>query len=223
MRRGANVYLLDQVRKRLSFTDTLTAFTAMAARWPQSSKKLVESAANGVAVIDSLKGKIPGIIAVTPKESKYARANAVAPFLEAGNVFLPAPDIALFDAEELVTEASSFPAEAHDDMVDATSQALAVMLLDSSGAQAWISWVRRKAIENGGLIEDPATGEVAPPAEIEPPARGAHASRRSAPEPVQEPALEGVVLDPVAARKRARDERFRESPDGIMLRYLNGG
>ena len=109
LRRGANVYLLDQVRKRLSFTDTLTAFAAMAARWPQASKKLVESAANGVAVIDSLKGKIPGIIAVTPRESKYARANAVAPFIEAGNVFLPAPDIALFDAEELITEASSFP------------------------------------------------------------------------------------------------------------------
>ena len=41
-RRGADVYLLDQVRKRLSFTDTLTAFTALAARWPQASRKLVE-------------------------------------------------------------------------------------------------------------------------------------------------------------------------------------
>ena len=30
-RRGANVYLLDQVRKRLSFTDTLTAFLAVVA------------------------------------------------------------------------------------------------------------------------------------------------------------------------------------------------
>ena len=38
LRRGADVYLLDQVRKRLSFTDTLTAFAAMAARWPQASK-----------------------------------------------------------------------------------------------------------------------------------------------------------------------------------------
>ena len=36
-----------------------------------------------------------------------------------------------------------------------------------------------------------------------------------------EPVLEGVVLDPVAARKLGRDQRFRESPDGIMLHFLN--
>jgi predicted phage terminase large subunit-like protein len=195
LRRGANVYLLDQVRKRLSFTDTLTAFAAMAAGWPQASKKLVESAANGVAVVDSLKGKIPGIVPVTPKESKYARANAVAPFLEAGNVFLPAPDIALFDPEELITEASSFPAGAHDDMVDATSQALAVMLLDSSGAQAWIAWARRKALEAGALIIDPATGEPEPRPAIEPPPRREPAVPPAGPEAAQEPPLEGVVVD----------------------------
>ena len=121
-RRGANVYVLDQVHKRLGFTDTLTAFAAMAARWPQASRKLVEAAANGHAVIDSLKIKIPGIVAVTPTGSKYARASAVAPFIEAGNVFLPSPEIALFDAEGLIDEAAGFPNAAHDDQVDATSR-----------------------------------------------------------------------------------------------------
>ena len=36
-----------------------------------------------------------------------------------------------------------------------------------------------------------------------------------------EPVLEGVVLDPVAARKAARDQRYRESPDGIMFQSLS--
>ena len=45
-------------------------------------------------------------------------------------MLLPARDIALFDPEELIEEASSFPSGAHDDLVDATSQALAVMMFD---------------------------------------------------------------------------------------------
>jgi predicted phage terminase large subunit-like protein len=153
-RRGASVYLLDQVRKRLSFTDTLVAFQAMVARWPQATRKLVENKANGPAVISSLKSKIPGIVAITPTESKYARATAVAPFIEAGNAFLPAAEIALFDTEAYVTECAAFPNDAHDDQVDATSQALAELLLDGNGAQAWIAWAKRKAEQAAAIGPD---------------------------------------------------------------------
>ena len=184
-RRGADVYLLDQVHKRLSFTDTMTAFAAMVARWPQAARKLVEDKANGTAVIDSLKSKIPGIVAVTPKESKYARANAVAPFIEAGNVFLPSPEIALFDPESFIDEAAGFPNAAHDDQIDAMSQALAELLLDGNGAQAWIAWAKRKAEE--------AAASTAP----EPRVNG----HQPAPEP-PEPA------DPAEARRQARNAAF---------------
>jgi predicted phage terminase large subunit-like protein len=129
-RRGARAYLLDQVRKRLSFTETLAAFTAVCARWPQATRKLVEDKANGTAVIDSLTAKIPGIIPVTPHESKYARASAVAPFIEAGNAWLPDPEVALFDVDAFIEEASSFPNASHDDQVDGASQALNEMLLN---------------------------------------------------------------------------------------------
>lgn len=142
-RRAADVFLLDQVRKRMSFTDTVTAFTAMSARWPECTTRLVEDKANGTAVIDTLKSKIPGIIPVSPTESKYSRANAVAPMIEAGNAFLPAAAIALFDVDELIEEAAQFPNGAHDDQVDATSQALARLLLDGSGAAAWIEYLKR--------------------------------------------------------------------------------
>jgi predicted phage terminase large subunit-like protein len=194
-RRSASVYLLDQVHKRLSFTDTVTAFRALTARWPQCTAKLVEDKANGTAIIDTLKSKIPGIVAVTPRESKYARANAVAPLLEAGNVFLPESTIALFDPEALIDESAGFPNAAHDDQVDATSQALAHLLLDGSGAQAWIEYARRKA-QQAQTAAQP-TGETAPEA-------------ANAPEAQATPAPAAPVEDPAEARRRARTAAFRQ-------------
>jgi predicted phage terminase large subunit-like protein len=190
-RKGANVYLLDQIRRRLSFTDTLAAFEAMVKRWPQATGKLVEDKANGTAVISTLKSKIPGIIAVTPTESKYARANAVAPVIEAGNVFLPESEVALFDPDELIDEAAAFPNAAHDDMVDATSQALAYLLLDQTGAHAWINHYRAKAAAAADPVETAAAPAPDTAAEQAPPERDA------------------VLEDPAAVRKRMRDARFR--------------
>lgn len=185
-RRGANVYLLDQVHKRLSFTDTVTAFKALAARWPQATAKYVEDKANGTAIIDTLKSKFPGIVAINPTESKYARANAVAPVVQAGNVFLPEAEIALFDPEELIDEAAAFPNGGHDDQVDATSQALAQMLLDGTGAQAWIAYARRKAEALIAARAEPVVVEASmTPAAEEP-------------------------EDPAALRKRARDAAYRQ-------------
>jgi predicted phage terminase large subunit-like protein len=138
-RRGANAYLLDQVHKRLSFTDTVTAFKALTRSWPQATAKYVEDKANGTAVIDTLKSKIPGIVPVNPTESKYARANAVAPFIEAGNVWLPTTAVALFDAEALIDEAAAFPNGAHDDQVDGASQALARLLLHAGQGAAFLT------------------------------------------------------------------------------------
>jgi predicted phage terminase large subunit-like protein len=190
-RKGANVFLLDQIRKRLSFTDTVAAFQRMVARWPQATGKLVEDKANGTAVISTLKSKIPGIIAVTPTESKYARANAVAPVIEAGNVFLPEQEISLFDPEELIDEAAGFPNGAHDDQVDATSQALAYLLLDQTGAHAWINHYRAKA--------EAAQGEPDPQPEPDPTEEATAPSEPATPED-----------DAAAARKRARDAHFRD-------------
>ena len=144
-RRGAEVYLLDQVHKRLSFTDTMTAFTAQCKLWPQAVAKLVEDKANGTAVIDSLKRTIPGIVPISPHESKYARANAVAPFVEAGNVLLPTPAIQLFDVEAFIDEAAGFPNAAHDDQVDAASQALGRLLLKPNSGAVFLEYMKRKA------------------------------------------------------------------------------
>jgi len=143
-RRGADIYLVDQIRKRLSFTATLTAFENLVKKWPDAHAKLVEDKANGTAVIDMLRKKIPGIIPITPHESKIARASAVAPFVEAGNVHLPEPDIAMFDVEDLIEEATSFPNGTHDDQVDGFSQAAARLLLRVGQGSAFQQYMKQQ-------------------------------------------------------------------------------
>lgn len=204
VRRGADVFLVDQIRKRMTFTETVTAFKALVGRWPQTGVKLVEDKANGTAVINTLKSKIPGIVAVTPTESKYARANAGAPAVEAGNVHLPTAEVALFDPEELIEEAAGFPNGAHDDQVDATSQALARLLLDGTGAQAWIEYIRRQAEAAAGAR---AAGEDASPGvEDEPAEDPATAAEPDTPNDPQQ----SDAPDPTAALRAARNAAFRE-------------
>lgn len=128
-RRGVRAFLLDQVHDRMSFVTTCNAFRQLSAKWPQAVAKLVEDKANGPAVISALRLKVPGLIAVEPVGSKVARAVAVSPFVEAGDVVLPAPELAPW-VGGFKNEAAGFPLDAHDDRVDTMSQALHRLLLD---------------------------------------------------------------------------------------------
>ena len=125
---GIQVYLLDQVRARMTFTEARSAVRELAAKWPQAVLKLVEDKANGPAVINSLSRTVPGLVPEEPHGSKLARASAIAPFVEAGQVWLPAPEIAPW-VGDLVEECAAFPNAQHDDQVDAMSQALNRLLL----------------------------------------------------------------------------------------------
>lgn len=70
---------------------------------------------------------MPGLVPVSPKESKIVRTRRVAPYVEAGDVWLP-NDAANGWALQLVNEAAAFPNGDHDDAVDAMSQALDKLL-----------------------------------------------------------------------------------------------
>ncbi|HHV39699.1 MAG TPA: phage terminase large subunit [Tepidimicrobium sp.] len=122
-RKGADKYLLDQVRDRMDFPATLTAVKGLTSKWPQATAKLVEDKANGPAVIAMLNQEIEGLIPVEPQGSKVARASAVSPQIEAGNVYLPDPSIVPW-VHDFIEECAAFPTGAHDDQVDAMSQAL---------------------------------------------------------------------------------------------------
>jgi predicted phage terminase large subunit-like protein len=125
-RLGPNVYLdRDRIHRRMDFPATVKAVKELNSRHPGIGLKLIEDKANGPAVISTLKLSIPGLVAVDPSEvgDKVARAHSVTFFWEAGNVWLPHPQIAPW-IEEWKTEHLQFPAAAHDDDVDAGTQAL---------------------------------------------------------------------------------------------------
>jgi predicted phage terminase large subunit-like protein len=125
--RGADRVMLDRVHGRMNFTATVNAIRALAAKWPKARAKYVEDKANGPAVIQVLEKEIPGLIAVNPEGGKVARAYAVSPEIESGNVYLPygAPW-----ASDFIQECAGFPNAKNDDDVDAMTQALIRMSLD---------------------------------------------------------------------------------------------
>ena len=143
MRHGHQAWLLDQVRRRTGFTESVQMMLDLTARWPQAVAKLVEDKANGPAILNALRSKVGGLIPVEPEGSKYARAAAVTPFVEAQNVVLPDPLAVPGTAwvTELTEEAREFPAGAHDDSVDGMSQAvhrlLLVPLLEGGDLHEW--------------------------------------------------------------------------------------
>ena len=120
---GANIYLLDMVRDRLTFTESIAAIKRLTAKWPNATAKYVEQAANGFALIDSLKKEVGGLIPVKPTSSKVSRVNSVSPGIEAGNLYLPSPSIAPW-VQYVVDEWTNFPAGTNDDIVDAMSQGI---------------------------------------------------------------------------------------------------
>lgn len=118
---GADRYLLANLTDTLSFTQTLARLRQLAHDWPKAHRKLIEDKANGPAIIDMLRGEIPGLLPVDPEGGKETRAWAVQPQVESGNVFLPdgAPWLDAF-----LGECDAFPRGAHDDQVDSMTQAL---------------------------------------------------------------------------------------------------
>jgi predicted phage terminase large subunit-like protein len=120
---GAIFLLGDQVRGRMDCPATVRAVRELSQKWPATIAKLIEDKANGSAVIQMLQHEIPGLLPVNPQGGKIARAAAVSPLIEAGNVYLPHPDYALW-VNDFVEECAAFPNGAHDDQVDAMTQAL---------------------------------------------------------------------------------------------------
>ncbi len=122
---GADVFILDQVHKKMDIVATIAAFEALHVKWPEAVAKFVEEKANGVAVIQLLQHRIPGIIPVNPLDGKVARARATAPMVCSGNVYLPHPAYGGQWVLDFIEEHANFPNGYHDDWVDALSQGLA--------------------------------------------------------------------------------------------------
>lgn len=133
-RHGANRYLIAQKRDRWRFTRCLHEME----QWATTDnpgvspcghlvhQRLVEEKANGAAIIDTLHDKIAGLKPITPVIGKEARARAVTPECESGNIYFPHPSDPGNEwvTADLIPELREFPHGMNDDQVDALVQAL---------------------------------------------------------------------------------------------------
>lgn len=117
-------YLRYCCNEHLDFAGTLQKIRLVRGWYPKARTLYIEDKANGSAIIQTLQREMTGVIPVNPMGGKVARVNAVSPAIESGHVFLPekAPWL-----EEYLKQWSEFPAGKHDDMVDASTQALSKM------------------------------------------------------------------------------------------------
>lgn len=123
-RKGAEKFLMYRLREHLGFGATVTTLRAVKAKYPKPVAVLIEDKANGSAVIETLQKEISGIIPINPEGGKVARAFAVQPQHEAGNLYLPDPSVDP-GVELFLSEVSSFPNPTiNDDEVDAMTQAM---------------------------------------------------------------------------------------------------
>lgn len=117
---GTKWILVDRVHERYTFTETVNAVLRMSARWPQTSRIYVEKKANGAALLNTLRKRAALIKPVEPQGSKEVRALAAQPTIDEGNV-------AILDSvldQKMLQEFRDFPFGAHDDDVDAFTQAI---------------------------------------------------------------------------------------------------
>jgi predicted phage terminase large subunit-like protein len=123
-RKGADKFLIKRLKDHLGFGATVVALRSFKMLFPNAIAVLIEDKANGSAVIETLTKEIAGIVAIDPEGGKIARAYAIQPEHEAGNIYLPDPSICP-EIEEFLSECTSFPTPTvHDDEVDAMTQVI---------------------------------------------------------------------------------------------------
>lgn len=135
-------YLMNAWKAKLNFPKLKIAFVNVYKQFNPMAV-LVEDAASGQDLIAEMKveSTIP-IIAIQVSRDKVARAHAVTPTIEAGNVYIP--EEASW-RQEWEYEHEVFPAGAHDDWVDCTTQFLNWIRTHSAGAPSTPSELKQQS------------------------------------------------------------------------------
>jgi len=129
-RKGANLYLLNQVRGHYSLSQIRTYMRQFAAQYPTALAKLVEDSAMGPAIKQTMTHEMPGIIPVKPEGSKRSRVEAVEPVFRSHNIWLPIREDGSTPrwVWDWIEEVVQFPKGKNDDQVDAATQAITHLL-----------------------------------------------------------------------------------------------
>jgi predicted phage terminase large subunit-like protein len=141
---------------RRTFNETLGAIIELRRAW-NVDNILIEQAANGAAIIDTLQPLIPGIVVCEPRGKKVMRARAASHHFTAGNVYFAEGDGCEW-YEDKARNLVRFPGGRHDDDVDTTSQAVLWLAsqyaLDESFVEASDAW-RNERQSLGARLNDP--------------------------------------------------------------------
>jgi predicted phage terminase large subunit-like protein len=121
-RSGPNIYLFDEVHKRLDYPGTVDAVKDFSFMHPQRSGIFIEDKANGPAVIADLGRTISGIIPIKADTDKVTRATPLCRGQTAQNIYLPHPEGAPW-VLDFIDEFAKFPKGKHDDRVDMSAHA----------------------------------------------------------------------------------------------------
>jgi predicted phage terminase large subunit-like protein len=118
--------LIDQIRGKWEAPELVTQTRAFWLKHQASDRSTlkgmyVEDKASGTGLIQTLRREGIAIIPVQRSNDKSSRAADAAPFIESGNVLLPADAPWLSD---FLGEIASFPSGAHDDQVDPMCDAI---------------------------------------------------------------------------------------------------
>jgi predicted phage terminase large subunit-like protein len=133
-RHGANYYILQVVREKLDYPQTIAAIRSLVERY-KPTRVLIEQAASGPAVLQALQREIPGIIGVKPgSDSKIAKFSACAAIIEAGQVILPHPSLFSW-VDSVLDEFATIPNSRHDDVADALQLTLNEGIRHGAGRQ----------------------------------------------------------------------------------------
>src|SRR3984893_8429416 len=125
-------YLIDVWRQRVDYPALKQNVQILSKKW-SARRVLVEDTGAGTSLVQELRGRVPGIIAVQPDGDKASRMAVASAKFEAGQVLLPERASWLPDLE---AELFVFPGSPHDDQCDSISQAL----LDKNNSfMAWLS------------------------------------------------------------------------------------
>jgi predicted phage terminase large subunit-like protein len=118
--RNMRWYLVDVWRGRVDYPALKAKVEFLSKKWG-ARRVLVEDAGSGTMLVQELRGRVAGIIGVTPERDKISRMAVASSRFEAGEVFLPERAPWLTDLE---SELFAFPGGRHDDQCDSISQAL---------------------------------------------------------------------------------------------------
>lgn len=139
--KGANRYLKAEIHEHMDFPSTCQKLLTWSQEKPAAHTKWIEDAANGPAVISTLRNTVGGLIPVSTKElggGKVARLSAASVDIESGNVYLPDPDVPGFEwVRDFIDEVCKCQSEKSGlwDRADAMAQAILKMRTSSCSTQ----------------------------------------------------------------------------------------